>query len=195
MKIWAIVCVFILLGSVTFNVSFAADAPKAPILNQNDRYKNLELFQRVLQFVEKNYVDDVRNDALIHGAIKGMLETLDPHSNFLTSEVYRDMKIETSGKFGGVGVEVGIKDEVLTVISPMEDSPAWRAGIQPADKIVKINGESTKGFTMTEAVASRPAPPSASGMVTPMRPRSPSLRSRPMLNLPCSSCSSACGST
>lgn len=125
---------------------------KEPVLNQNDRYKNLELFQKVLQFVEKNYVDDVRNDALVHGAIKGMLETLDPHSNFLSKDIYRDMKIETSGKFGGIGVEVGIKDDILTVISPMEDTPAWKAGIQPGDKIVKINGESTKGFTMAEAV-------------------------------------------
>jgi carboxyl-terminal processing protease len=122
-------------------------------LNKNDRYKNLELFQKVLQFVEKNYVADTKNDDLVHGAIKGMLETLDPHSNFLSPEVYRDMKIETTGKFGGIGIEVGIKDDVLTVISPMEDSPAWKAGIKPNDKIVRINGESTKGFTMAEAVA------------------------------------------
>ena len=93
-----------------------------------------------------------KNDALINGAIKGMLETLDPHSNFLTSEVFRDMKIDTSGKFGGVGIEVAIKDDVLTVLAPMEDSPAWKAGILPGDKMVKINGESTKGFTLAEAV-------------------------------------------
>ena len=133
--------------------ALAADpTPSAPVLNQNDRYKNLELFQKVLQFVEKNYVDPVQNDALVNGAIKGMLETLDPHSNFLTSDVYRDMKIDTSGKFGGVGIEVGIKDDILTVLVPMEDSPAWRAGILPGDKIVKINGESTKGYTLTEAI-------------------------------------------
>jgi carboxyl-terminal processing protease len=123
-----------------------------PVLNKNDRYKNLELFQKVLQFVEKNYVDPVHNDALINGAIKGMLETLDPHSNFLTSEVFRDMKIDTTGKFGGVGIETVIKDDVLTVLAPMEDSPAWKAGILPGDKIVKINGESTKGFSLAEAV-------------------------------------------
>lgn len=130
----------------------ATEAP-APVLNQNDRYKNLELFQKVLQFVEKNYVDPVQNDTLINGAIKGMLETLDPHSNFLTAEIYRDMKIDTSGKFGGIGIEVGIKDEVLTVLAPIEDSPAWKAGILPGDKIVKINGESTKGYSLSEAIA------------------------------------------
>jgi carboxyl-terminal processing protease len=130
----------------------AAEKTTAPDKVTGDRYKNLELFQKVLQFVEKNYVDSVRNDSLINGAIKGMLETLDPHSNFLNAEVYRDMKIDTSGRFGGVGIEVAIKDEVLTVLAPMEDSPAWKAGIKPGDKIVKINGESTRGYTLAEAV-------------------------------------------
>ena len=118
----------------------------------NDRYKNLELFQKVLSFVEKNYVDPVKNEELMTGAIKGMLETLDPHSNFLTPDVFRDVKIDTSGKFAGVGIEVVVKDDILTVLAPMEDSPAWKAGIQAGDKIVKINGESTKGFSLSEAV-------------------------------------------
>ena len=150
----------ILFVSICFfaslSTAFAADpvspSVSPPVLNQNDRYKNLELFQKVLQFVEKNYVDEVRNDTLVNGAIKGMLETLDPHSNFLTAEIFRDMKIDTSGKFGGVGIEVIIKDDILTVLVPMEDSPAWRAGILPGDKIVKINGESTKGYSLAEAI-------------------------------------------
>jgi len=140
----------LLISSLLSLSAFGASSD--PVLNKNDRYKNLELFQKVLQFVEKNYVDPVQNDTLVNGAIKGMLETLDPHSNFLTPEIYRDMKIDTSGKFGGVGIEVAIKDDVLTVLAPMEDSPAWRAGILPGDKIVKINGESTKGFSLAEAV-------------------------------------------
>lgn len=139
---------FLPILAVAFFVTptFAADTVTG------DRYKNLELFQKVLQFVEKNYVDSVKNDTLLNGAIKGMLDTLDPHSNFLSAEVYRDMKIDTSGKFGGVGIEVAIKDDVLTVLAPMEDSPAWKAGIKPGDKIVKINGESTRGYTLAEAV-------------------------------------------
>ncbi len=142
--------VVFLLMPVLCVPAFGADS--APILNQNDRYKNLELFQKVIQFVEKNYVDPVQNDTLMNGAIKGMLETLDPHSNFLTADVYRDMKIDTSGKFGGIGIEVGMKDDILTVLAPLEDSPAWKAGIQPGDRIVKINGESTKGYTLSEAI-------------------------------------------
>jgi carboxyl-terminal processing protease len=129
--------------------AFAATAT-TPVMN--DRYKNLELFQKVMSFVEKNYVDPVKNEELMTGAIKGMLETLDPHSNFLTPEVFRDVKIDTSGKFAGVGIEVVVKDDILTVLAPMEDSPAWKAGIQAGDKIVKINGESTKGFSLSEAV-------------------------------------------
>ncbi len=141
-----------LVLSFSTNLHAAPSSKVAPVSGMNDRYKNLELFQKVLTFVEKNYVDPVKNDELMTGAIKGMLETLDPHSNFLTPEVFRDVKIDTSGKFAGVGIEVVVKDDVLTVLAPMEDSPAWKAGIQPGDKIVKINGESTKGFTLSEAV-------------------------------------------
>jgi len=119
---------------------------------RNARYENLELFQRVLSVVEQNYVDTPENRDLMYGAIKGMLETLDPHSNFLTPEVYRDMKIDTSGKFGGVGIEIGMKDEMLTVVSPIEDTPAWKAGVKAGDRLVKIDGESTRGLTLVEAV-------------------------------------------
>jgi carboxyl-terminal processing protease len=132
-----------------------ATAHAAPATGQqaNDRYENLELFQKVLHFVEANYVEEVKNKDLIHGAIKGMLAELDPHSNFLPPDVFKDMKIDTSGKFGGLGIEIGMKDNVLTVIAPIEDTPAWKAGLKPNDRIVKINGESTKGMTLVEAVS------------------------------------------
>ena len=120
---------------------------------QVDRYRNIELFQKVLRFVETNYVDDVDNRKLIEGAIKGMMDQLDPHSNFLDSKIYREMKIDTSGKFGGLGLEIGMQDSVLTVVSPIEDTPAWEAGIKPGDRIIKINGHSTKGLTLTESVS------------------------------------------
>ena len=129
-------------------ISVAA-TPEKP----TNRYENIETFQKVLHFVEQNYVEPVDNRQLIQGAIKGMLDTLDPHSNFLTPQVFRDMKIETSGKFGGIGIEIGMKENVLTVITPIEDTPAWRVGIKPNDRIVKIDQESTKGMTLMEAVA------------------------------------------
>lgn len=119
----------------------------------NERYENLELFQKVLHFVETNYVDDkVKTKELVYGALKGMMETLDPHSNFLPPDVWKDMKIDTSGKFGGLGIEIGMKDNILTIISPIEDTPAWKAGLKPNDRIVKINDESTKGMNLVEAV-------------------------------------------
>ncbi|MFZ9594703.1 MAG: S41 family peptidase [Bdellovibrionia bacterium] len=120
---------------------------------QQERYENLELFNRVLHFVEANYVDEVKNKALVEGAIKGMLETLDPHSNFLPPELYKDMQIDTSGKFGGLGIEIGMKDNILTILAPIEDTPAWKAGLKPNDRIVKINSESTKGMNLVEAVS------------------------------------------
>ena len=133
-------------------IASAHAAPGAAAMPSADRYQNLELFQKVLHFVESNYVDEVKNKELVYGAIKGMLETLDPHSNFLPPDVFKDMKIDTSGKFGGLGIEIGIKDSVLTVISPIEDTPAWKKGLKPGDRIVKIDGESTKGMNLVEAV-------------------------------------------
>ena len=121
--------------------------------SKSDRYENLELFDRVLHFVEANYVDEVKNKALIEGAIKGMLETLDPHSNFLPPELYKDIEIDTKGKFGGLGIEIGMKDNILTILAPIEDTPAWKAGLKPMDRIVKINSESTKGMNLVEAVS------------------------------------------
>lgn len=133
--------------------AMAATGGAAAVTGQQDRYENLELFQKVLHFVEQNYVDQIKNKDLVYGAIKGMLETLDPHSNFLPPDVFKDMKIDTSGKFGGLGIEIGMKDNVLTVIAPIEDTPAWKQGLKPNDRIVKIDSESTKGMTLVEAVS------------------------------------------
>jgi len=134
-----------------YNEAQAATSDSAK--EKQDRYRNLELFQKVVHFVETNYVDEVGNQKLIYGAIKGMLQTLDPHSNFLPPEIYKDMKIDTDGKFGGLGIEIGMRDNILTIIAPIEDTPAWKAGLKPGDRIVKINGVSTKGLSLAEAVS------------------------------------------
>ncbi len=125
---------------------------ETPRATDGARYKNLELFQKVLHFVETNFVDEVDNTKLVHGAIKGMLATLDPHSNFLPPEIFKDMKVDTSGKFGGVGIEVGLRDGVLTIVTPIEGTPAWKAGLLAGDRIVKIDDASTKGMSLSEAV-------------------------------------------
>ncbi len=135
----------------------------------NEKYENLALFQKVLHFIEQNYVEEVKNKELIYGAIKGMMETLDPHSNFLPPEIFKDMKADTSGQFGGVGIEIGMKDSILTVVSPIEDTPAFKAGIKPGDKLIKINGESTKGLSLAEAVSKMRGKKGSSVIVTIFR--------------------------
>lgn len=116
-----------------------------------ERYQDLQLFARVLNLVQQYYVEEVDTKKLIYGGIKGMLGELDPHTNFLPPEVYKEFESETSGEFGGLGVEITVQNGILTVISPIEDTPAFIAGVKSGDKIVGINGESTKGLSLVEA--------------------------------------------
>ena len=116
-----------------------------------DRYQDLQVFAKVLNLVQQYYVEEVDTHKLIYGGIKGMLAELDPHTNFLAPEVYKEFENETTGEFGGIGIEITVQNDILTIISPIEDTPAWEAGILANDKIVEINGESTKGFSLAEA--------------------------------------------
>ncbi len=136
------------VGGYFFGRSFrvGASADKAP-------YRELEKFAKVLQFVETNYVENVDSKLLIEGAIKGMLSALDPHSNYLSPEVYREMRAETSGKFGGLGIEVTIRDGLITVVAPIEDTPAFKAGIKSGDQIVKIDDKTTKVLSLENTIS------------------------------------------
>jgi len=115
-------------------------------------YENLRLFTEVLSIVQSQYVDEVPPKDIIYNAIKGTLRGLDPHSSFLDPEMYREMQVETSGSFGGLGIEITLRDDVLTVVAPIEGTPAYRAGIQPGDRILKIEGLSTKDMQLADAV-------------------------------------------
>jgi carboxyl-terminal processing protease len=115
-------------------------------------YESIELFTDVLAIVKKSYVEEVDTKKLIYGAINGMLTALDPHSSFMSPETYKEMKIETKGAFGGLGIEISIKDGILTVISPIEDTPAFRAGVKSGDQILKIDDKFTKDLTIMDAV-------------------------------------------
>lgn len=119
-------------------------APRSVETGEPETYRQLELFARVLSYVENNYVERVDQRKLMYGAIKGMLETLDPHTVFLTPEDFRAMKVDTSGEFGGLGIEIARKDDSITVVSPLDDTPAARAGIRPGDQILAVDGESTR---------------------------------------------------
>ncbi len=128
-----------------------AFSSEAALAQAKDRYQDLQLFTKVLNLVQQYYVEEVDTQKLIYGGIKGMLQELDPHTNFLPPDVYKEFETETTGEFGGIGIEITVQNDVLTIISPIEDTPAYIAGIQAGDKVVEINGESTKGFSLAEA--------------------------------------------
>lgn len=116
-----------------------------------ERYADLQNFSKVLNLVQQYYVEEVDTKKLIYGAIKGMLRELDPHTNFLPPDIFKDFETETSGEFGGLGIEISVQNNILTIISPIEDTPAWEAGIKPGDKIIAVDGKSTKGLSLVES--------------------------------------------
>jgi carboxyl-terminal processing protease len=115
-------------------------------------YESLEAFTNVLSIVKKNYVEEVDTKNLVNGAINGMLSSLDPHSAYLTPDLYKELQMDTQGRFGGLGIEITVKNGVLTVVSPIEDTPAFKAGVKPGDMIFKIEDEFTKDMTLVDAV-------------------------------------------
>lgn len=117
----------------------------------SERYADLQTFTKVLNLVQQYYVEPVDVHKLIYGAIKGMLRELDPHTSFMPPDMFKDFESETSGEFGGLGIEISLQNGILTIISPIEDTPAWEAGIKAGDKIVAVDGTSTKGLSLVEA--------------------------------------------
>jgi carboxyl-terminal processing protease len=115
-------------------------------------YQRMRVFTEVLGEIEQKYVEKKTTDELITEALKGMVSSLDPHSSYLTPDEYKDLQIETKGSFQGVGIEITLKDSILTVVSPIEGTPAFLAGVHPGDRIIKIDGKLTKGMSLTDAV-------------------------------------------
>lgn len=140
----------------------------------NPTYEDLRVFADVLGLLQREYVEETKSKDLIYGAIKGMLETLDPHSAFLPPNMYKEMQEETKGRFEGLGIEITIREGVLTVVSPIEDTPAFRAGIQAGDQILKIDGEATKNLTLMDAVKRMRGPKGSKVTLTIMREGFPS---------------------
>jgi len=120
--------------------------------DSSSTYEQLRLFTEVLSIVQNQYVDDVPPKELIYSAIKGTLRGLDPHSSFLDPDSLKEMQVETSGSFGGLGIEITLRDDILTVVSPIEGTPAFRAGLQPGDRIIKIDGLTSKDMQLADAV-------------------------------------------
>ena len=136
-------------------------------------YEMYELFSKVVEQVRANYVDADKStyQELIYGALRGMLQSLDPHSQFMDKEAFTAMKEDTTGKFGGLGITIGIKDDVLTVIAPMEGTPAFRAGLLSGDKIIEISGDSTDGLALEDAVKKLRGDPGTPVKVKIFRPK------------------------
>ena len=142
---------------------WAQDAPEA----EGDLPLNeLRMFVEVMERIKTAYVEPIDDKTLLENAIKGMLANLDPHSAYLNAESYRELQESTSGEFGGLGIEVGMEDDQLSVISPIDDTPAFAAGIEAGDLILKIDGQLTKGLTLIEAVEKMRGKPGSSVTLT-----------------------------
>ncbi len=141
------ICVALFLLSVAGLALSGIDRSK-----RTQTRKELELFTDALSFIQAQYVDETKLKDLVYGALSGMASSLDPYSQFLTPQEYEDIKVETEGRFSGIGVEITIKDGLVTVVTPIEGTPAWVAGIMTGDRIVKIDGVVMKNFTLSQAV-------------------------------------------
>ena len=120
--------------------------------SENEIYKKIDLFGEVLEKINKEYVDEINQSESMDSAINGLLQSLDPYSSYMSPEIYNEMQTETSGEFGGLGIEVSMESGVVKVISPIDDTPASKAGIKAGDYIVKINDTQVQGKSLTEAV-------------------------------------------
>lgn len=138
-----------------------------------DTYDKLKVFTEILSLIQSNYVEEVNSRDLIYGAVKGMLDTLDPHSAFMPPDAFREMQVETQGSFGGLGIEITVKDRMLTVVAPIDGTPAERAGVQPGDRIVKIEGQPTKDMTLMDAVRKLRGPKGSKVTISILREGSP----------------------
>jgi carboxyl-terminal processing protease len=132
-------------------------------------YQELQLFTDVLTIVKRSYVEEVSIEDLVYGAIDGMMASLDPHSGFMPPDIYREMKVDTRGEFGGVGIEISVRDGVLMIIAPLEDTPASRAGLLAGDQIIKIEDAFTKDMELMEAVKLMRGEPGSQISITVLR--------------------------
>ncbi|MBU1999042.1 MAG: S41 family peptidase [Candidatus Omnitrophota bacterium] len=164
MKISAII--FIAAAGAVF---FSYNAFCAMDKKKSELYRQVGLFSDALALIQTDYIDEVKSQDLIYGALKGMLGSLDAHSQFMDPETYNELKVSTEGKFGGIGIEITISDGLLTVVTPIEDTPAWKAGLKANDRIIKINNEITRDMTLTEAVKRLRGKPSEAVNVTILR--------------------------
>ena len=182
-----VLAVNLVVGARLYSQETAAGAEPA---GEDSPYEMYTLFSKVVEQVRANYVDGEKStyEDLIYGALKGMLQSLDPHSQFMDEEAFTAMKEDTAGKFGGLGITIGVKDNVLTVIAPMEDTPAFRAGLLSGDKIIEIDGDSTDGLALEDAVKKLRGDPGTEVKIKIFRPKTQLVKEftleRAIINVP-----------
>lgn len=160
------------LGRALLCLTLASNAwagPPPAVDHADNTYRQLEIFARVLSHVQNNYVDEVDEQALIRGAIRGMLDTLDPHTQYIPPDVFKEVKIDTSGEFGGLGIELTRKNEQLVVVAPIDDTPAQRAGLKSGDQILRIDDEPTRAMDLARAIQKMRGPAGKKVLLTIMR--------------------------
>ncbi|MBU4201383.1 MAG: S41 family peptidase [Verrucomicrobia bacterium] len=150
-----------------------ATQPEKPKDSIDVAFEKMRLLTNVLLEIRKSYVDEEKTEykELLYGALRGMLQSLDPHSQFMDPDMFKDMKNDTAGEFGGLGIVIGLRDGILTVIAPMEDTPAFRAGVLHSDKIVAIDGESTENMSLQDAVKRMRGEPGTKVKIKIIRPK------------------------
>ena len=147
------IILWIIVLALLFTLRTADCAPKTEKRPETSAmYEQIQIFSDAITLIRENYVDDVEPKKLIYGALGGMLRALDPYSQFMDPDTYNEIKVETTGKFGGLGIEISIRDNLLTVIAPIDGTPAYLAGVKAGDRIVKINNEPTRDITLIDAV-------------------------------------------
>ena len=163
---------------------------ESPDTERDSAYETISLFTKVVEQIRQHYVDQdkTKYKDLIYGALNGMLQSLDPHSQFMDPEMYSDMKDDTTGHFGGLGIVISIKDAVLTIVAPMEDTPGFKAGLMSGDKIIEIDGKSTEGLSLQEAVKKLRGDPGTKVTIKILRPKNRDIKDvelvRAVINVP-----------
>ncbi|NCC51757.1 MAG: S41 family peptidase [Spartobacteria bacterium] len=167
---WLLVLVILIINLVVGARLYSQEAEQPS--ERESAYDNLTLFTKALEQIRENYVDEDKTayKDLVYGAMNGMLSALDAHSQFMDPDMYTDMKDDTAGQFGGLGIVISIKDGILTIVAPMEDTPGFRAGLLAGDKIIEIEGESTEGVTLAEAVKTLRGEPGTEVIIKILRP-------------------------
>ncbi len=163
------VLLWIFVVAVLLTLRTGDCSTKQGSVDRTELYNQIQLFSDAIALIQSNYVDEIEPKKLIYGALSGMLKALDPYSQFMDPDTYNEMKVETTGKFGGLGIEISIRDHLLTIIAPIDGTPAHKVGLKAGDKIVKIDGEPTRDITLIGAVKRLRGKPGTSVDLTILR--------------------------